>query len=133
MQYRWNPSLPGGAGQFGKLYRVGPQWDRSLFNVTSWGFFRVGEFDKVNPSLFLAYVTSEDDEYRSDLFIFPIKTFAKLISAAPLAGGKYRVYISRSNQDRKRWFLRRQNTFKEICEESCFEVSQYRRAFHQLD
>src|SRR5437867_13420242 len=42
--------------KFGKLYRVGPAWERQLFDVTSWRFFRTDEFDLCSPHLFVAYV-----------------------------------------------------------------------------
>ena len=35
--------------KFGKLYRVGAAWERRLFDVTSWRFFRNDEFDRVSP------------------------------------------------------------------------------------
>lgn len=81
--------------KFGKLFRVGPAWERSLFDVTTWRFFRDDEFDRAGAHLFVVYVMSEDDQYRGDLFIFPVREFASLIRAAPLTGGKRRVCISR--------------------------------------
>src|SRR5690242_18440448 len=30
--------------KFGKLYPVGPAWERQLFDITSWRFFRSDEF-----------------------------------------------------------------------------------------
>ena len=52
--------VPGGATlyrevqvKFGKLYRVGVKWERPLFDLTSWRFFKDGEFEDADPSLFL--------------------------------------------------------------------------------
>lgn len=119
--------------KFGKLYRVGSAWERRLFDVTSWRFFKNGEFDSSSPSLFIAYVMSEDDEYRGDFFVFPVRQFASIIRAAPMAGGKRRVYISRSKDDPKRWVLRRKTRFDLVTDETCLDVSAYRRNFGLLD
>jgi len=119
--------------KFGKLYRVGPAWERRLFDVTSWRFFRQDEFDGVNPHLFIAYVMSEDDEYRGDFFIFPVRKFASIIRAAPMAGGKHRVYISRCRDDTARWVLRRKTRFDQVSNQTCLEVSAYRRNFGLLN
>jgi hypothetical protein len=119
--------------KFGKLYRVGSRWERQLFDVTSWRFFRDGEFDKVGSHLYLAYVLSEDDEYRGDFFIFPIRRFASILAKAPTAGGKRKVYISRSIGEPMRWLLRLRGKFGEISEETCLDVSEYRRNFAVLE
>ena len=119
--------------KFGKLYRVTNSWEQALFDVTSWRFFREDEFDQARQHLFVAYVMSEDDEYRGDFFIFPVRDFSSIIRSAPVAGGKRRVYISRSVDDPKRWMLRRQSRFSQICDESCLDVSKYRRNFDVLE
>lgn len=119
--------------KFGKLYQVGPAWERRLFDVTSWRFFRDDEFDRVGPHLFIAYVMSEDDQYRGDFFIFPVREFVAMIRAAPLAGGKRRVYISRCVDNPERWVLRRRGRFEEVCDETCLDVSSYRRNFGLLE
>ena len=119
--------------KFGKLYRTRPAWERRLFDVTSWRFFKPGEFTNSMPHLFICYVLSEDDQYRGDLFLFPVRDFAESIHAAPLAGGKHRVYISRSKEAPDRWLLRRQSRFEAITNTSCLDVSRYRRAFDLLD
>jgi len=119
--------------KFGKLFRVGPAWERRLFDVTSWRFFKQGEFDKVNASLHVAYVLSEDDEYRGDFFVFPVRAFASIIRAAPLTGGKHRVCISRTLAEPKRWVLRREARFAEVTPATCWDVTEYRRNFDVLD
>jgi hypothetical protein len=120
--------------KFGKLYRVTGKWERPLFDVTSWRFFKDGEFSDVSPSLFVAYVLSEDEEYHGDFFIFPARKFASLINAAPLSGKKRRVYISRCVDDPSRWVLRRMMTkFDRVTDETCLDVSAYRRNFEILD
>lgn len=119
--------------KFGKLYRVGPAWERKLFDVTSWRFFRENEFDRAGQHLFVAYVLSEDDQYRGDFFIFPVREFASIIRKAPIAGGKRRVYISRCLDNPERWVLRRRGRFDEVSDETCLDVSSYRRNFAQLE
>ena len=119
--------------KFGKLYRVTAAWERHLFDVTSWRFFNKNEFGGVSRRLFIAYVLSEDDEYGGDFFIFPVGTFARIINAAPIAGGKHRVYISRCKDDPKRWVLRRQTRFDRISPVTCLDVSEFRRNFSLLE
>ncbi len=119
--------------KFGKLYRVTGGWQHRLFDVTSWRFFKEGEFERANPALFVAYVMSEDDEYRGDFFLFPVRAFASIIHAAPTAGGQRRVFISRSRDDPKRWLLRRTSKFDQVTAETCLDVSEYRRNFGILD
>jgi hypothetical protein len=76
---------------------------------------------------------SEDDEYRGDFFIFPVREFASIIGTAPVAGGRRRVYISRCLESPERWVLRRKQRFETVCEETCLDVSSYRRDFGLLD
>ena len=44
--------------KYGKLHQVGWKWERPLFDVTSWRFFREGEFDDYldHKDFFIAYV-----------------------------------------------------------------------------
>jgi hypothetical protein len=118
--------------KFGKLYAVKGRWQSRLFDVTSWRFFKKGEFDKVGAQLFLAYVMAADSGYSGDIFIFPIRDFARIIRCAPIAGGKHRVYISRCLDDPNRWVLRRRGRFDAIDEATCLDVSSYRRNFELL-
>jgi hypothetical protein len=88
--------------KFGKLYRCTQAWERPLFDVSSWRFFKDGEVEDADPGLYLAYVLSEDDEYRGDFFIFPAREFASIIRAAPMVSPskpKRRVYVSRCVDD----------------------------------
>ena len=119
--------------KFGKLYPVGPVWERKLFDLTSWRFFRKDEFAESPDRLFLAYVLSRDNDYAQDLFIFPIREFEKLIAQAPVAGGKHRMCISRSKHAPSPWYLRLRSSFKEVTAETCLDVTRYRRAFKLLD
>jgi hypothetical protein len=119
--------------KFGKLYRVGSAWERRLFDVTSWRFFKDGEFQQASPSLYIAYVMAEDEGYRGDFFVFPVHAFASFINAAPIAGGKRRVYISRTLEEPKRWVLRRKTSFDRLTTETCLDVSQYWRNFGVLN
>jgi len=119
--------------KFGKLYPVRPAWERRLFDVTSWRFFKADEFANAPDHLFLAYILSRDDDYDQDLFIFPIRAFERLIRRAPIAGAKHRVYISRSKDEPHRWFLRLQSSFATIEAQTCLDVTEYRRAFGMLE
>jgi len=120
--------------KFGKLYRVGPAWERQLFDVTSWRFFNDTDFQNALPNLFVAYVLSEDDEYRGDFFIFSVADFQSIIRSAPMVGaGKRRLYISRSRDEPHRWFLRLQTKFAEINQVTCLDVTRYRRNFAALE
>ena len=119
--------------KFGKLLPVAAEWEQALFDVTSWRFFEQDEFAQTRPGLYLAYVLSPDDRYRGDMFLFPAREFASLVSRAPLAGGKHRVYISRLVGNSDRWVLRRQNRFETVTAESCVDVSRYYRAFDVLE
>ena len=119
--------------KFGKLYPVGSGWQRHLFDVTSWRFFKANEFANSPDHLFLAYVLSRDNDYTQDLFIFPIRAFEKLIRQAPVAGGKHRVFISRSKREPNPWYLRLQSSFTAVTAETCLDVTRYRRAFELLD
>jgi hypothetical protein len=120
--------------KFGKLYRVGPAWERKLFDVTSWRFFKQEEFDNASPSLYVAYVLSEDDEYRGDFFVFPVRDFAAIVRSAPIAGGKHRVYLSRTIGKKPRWVLRRhRGAFEDVTTATCLDVTDYRRNFDLLE
>ena len=119
--------------KFGKLYTVSGGWQRQLFDVTSWRFFKGHEFDHVGDHLFIAYVLAADEAYRGDLFIFPVRVFASIIKAAPTAGGQHRVFISRCRDDQEKWVLRRKSRFDRVTDQTCMDVSKYRRNFALLD
>src|SRR5260370_40711629 len=64
--------------KFGKLYPVGPAWEREHFDFTSWRFFQVGEHcgHLGQKGLFLSHLLSPDPAtatpaYQCDIFIFP--------------------------------------------------------------
>ena len=119
--------------KFGKLYDVGSAWERELFDVTSWRFFKEAEFDRQidQRNFFVAYVLSRDKDYRDDIFIFPVRDFAEIIRCGiPSKDHQRKVYISRSRTESARWFLRRKNRFATVAE--CLEVTQYRRNFGAL-
>ena len=120
--------------KYGKLYDCGPAWERALFDVTSWRFFRSDEFGEhaARRDFFLAYVLAHDSGYKGDIFIFPIGEFHRLLQRAVLSGDKRKVYISRSIENPERWFFRIKNRFDEISVDSCIEVSSYRRNFSAL-
>jgi hypothetical protein len=126
--------------KYGKLYEVGSPWERRLFDYTSWRFFREDEFDGQleQKDFFIAYVLARDLGYRGDIFIFPVRKFAEIIRGGiprkgqPSKGGR-KVYISRSRGEEERWFLRRRaGSFTAITDDTCLDVSQYRRNFALL-
>jgi hypothetical protein len=124
--------------KFGKLYR--PDLDegtwtkrhKELFDRGSWRFFGDGEFADASSRLYVAYVMSDDDEYRGDFFIFPARDFAAVIGAAYLKGSKREVCISRCRDETARWVVRRKAKVDYVTNESCLDVSSYRRNFGVL-
>lgn len=124
--------------KFGRLYPVGSRWEKELFDVTSWKFFRPTEFKNSPKHLFIAYVLAlpPPDGYKGDIFIFPVSSFQSLIEAAPTVnsknGVKARVYLSRSLADGK-WYLRTKGSFgSEEFASSTLCVEEYRRNFKAL-
>ena len=127
--------------KYGKLYPVKSKWEKALFDVTSWRFFKVGEFDtyKCRKDFFLIYVMSAGTGNDREIFVFPIAMFCELIEKSITRksqrdGVKKAMYISRSLADKDRWYLRMAaEKMTAITEETCFEVTKYRRAFKLLD
>lgn len=126
--------------KYGKLYPVGSKWQQELFTLTTWRFFKPGEFDghKHRKDFFIIYVMSAESGYEKDIFIFPVAVFCELIAAAvPRKDGdgiKKAMNIARSVADPSRWYmLRLGKKFAEINDTTCFEVTKYRRAFHLLN
>ena len=120
--------------KYGKLYQIGVAWERALFDLTSWRFFRENEFAGLvdHPDFFIAYVLAADIGYRGDIFIFPIRDFAALIRQAISSKGQRKVYISRLQGQSDRWVLRRLSRFSVVNDETCVDVSKYRRNFAAL-
>jgi hypothetical protein len=84
--------------------------------------------------LFLTYVLAPDDGFKGDMFVFPIDTFADIVRRSDkLNNGSYRVYISRSQQDAKRWYVRRRARFGELNDETTIDVTAYYRNFACLE
>ena len=125
--------------KFGKLYPVGSAWERNLFDFSSWRFFKEDEFSaQVNQKdFFIAYVLSRDPTpdkpaYQGDIFIFPVRDFAEIIRCGIQSKGR-KVYLSRLKGEAERWFLRKKaRRFEKITEETCLEVTAYRRNFGAL-
>ena len=120
--------------KYGKLYDCTRPWEKPLFDVTSWRFFNDEEFVPflTRKDFFLAYVLAHDSGYTGDIFIFPVKAFHDLLRKAVVAGGKRRVYMSRSIADRSRWYFRISSRFDAISKDTCIDISQYRRNFELL-
>ena len=121
--------------KYGKLYDCSYRWEQPLFDRTSWRFFREDEFraDIDRRDLFLAYVLAHDSGYCGDIFIFPIAVFDSMLRRSVVSGGKRMVWISRSVSDRNRWFFRLQRRFDLISDETCVDVTKYRRNFDALE
>jgi hypothetical protein len=95
--------------KYGKLHVCRPAWERALFDLTSWRFFKEDEFGPYldQKDLFVAYVLAADIGYRGDIFIFPVRRFAELIRSGIPSKGQRKVYISRVRHQPERWVLRR--------------------------
>jgi hypothetical protein len=78
-------------------------------------------------------VLAHDSGYQGDIFILPPKIFGELLAQAIESGQKRKVYISHSRNEKNRWFLRKLGKFSEISDDSCIEVTPYRRAFQLLE
>lgn len=121
--------------KYGKLYDCTQRWERPLFDLSSWRFFKEQEFtsSKSRVDFFLAYVLSHDSGYKGDIFVFPIEVFDELLSSAIKSAGKRMVWVSRSVTDPDRWYFRIARGFTEVNAETCIEVTKYRRNFSVLE
>jgi len=121
--------------KFGKLYPVGSAWERKLFDFSSWRFFKEDEFASQihQEDFFIVYILARDIGYNRDIFIFPVRDFARAIRLGIPSKGQRKVYISRVKGDSERWVLRKApRSFSEITEENCLDVTAYRRNFRAL-
>ena len=125
--------------KFGKLYPVGPDWERQLFDFTSWRFFKENEFvgQSEQKDFFIAYVLSRDPDpykpaYQGDIFIFPVRKFVEVIRQGIASKGQRKVYLSRLKGMEERWFLRKAARFATINDDVCLDVTKYRRNFEVL-
>lgn len=120
------------------MYNCLTKWERELFDITSWKFFKKDEFNEyiIFDNLFLIYVLALDDGYQGDIFIFPIRTFNEIINQSIVTSSKKgelrKLYISRSDN---KWYARMHAIInkKIISEETCIDVSTYRRNFKLLE
>lgn len=125
--------------KFGKLYPVTSAWERKLFDFSSWQFFKEDAFAAQldRKDFFIAYVLSRDPTpdkpaYQGDIFIFPVRDFDRIIRCAIPSKGR-KVYLSRLKGEAERWFLRRKDrSFAAVSEETCLEVTAFRRNFAAL-
>lgn len=125
--------------KYGRLWTIaadqGQVWERTLFDCTSWRFFRPEDFGAtdVDAQLFIACVLAGDAGYRGDIFTFPVADFIQVISAAiPVSDGRRKVYISRV-RGTDRWIVRRKNRFTTLDETTALDVTVYRRNFAALE
>lgn len=108
---------------------VGSRWAKTSFNELA-----SPPFDAYlqQPHFFVVLVLAAETGYRGDIFIFPVKDFARVVQMGIPAKGHRKVYISRVRDEPDRWVLRRKNKFTEINGESVVDVSRYRRNFSLL-
>jgi hypothetical protein len=121
--------------KYGKLYRCGIKWEQSLFDVTSWRFFKAEEFSEFRNrrDFFLAYVLAEDIGYRGDIFVFPIEHFCDLLQVAIPSKNQRKVYFSRLKDNPNKWIMRtKPGAISELNASNCLDVSKYRRNFGAL-
>ncbi len=123
--------------KYGRLYPVGSPWERKLFDVTSWRFFKDDEFDGYAsaPNLFIAYVLAPPEGYRGDLFLFTVQEFISLLRSAPHSGkkGRRKAYLSRLKDGSGRWVLRTASRkFDSVTPGTAVDVTSYRQAFQKL-
>jgi hypothetical protein len=65
--------------------------------------------------------------------MFPVRDFAKITRCGIPSKGQRKVYISRLKGDSERWVLRKApRRFSEITEETCLDVTAYRRNLRAL-
>lgn len=122
--------------KYGKLFETDSGWQSRHFDLSSWRFFKEDEFASFlsDDSLYVAYVLAAKIGYRGDIFIFPVRVFADLIKCGVATGGKRKVYLSRVRGDDQRWVLRRTHrSFSVVNNDSCVDVSKYRRNFSVLE
>ena len=121
--------------KFGKLYPCGAAWDRALFSVTSWRFFKNKDIDDFSSrdKLYISYVLSEDEGYTGDIFLFRAPDFAEIIKKSHnLENGKYRLYISKTLGKDPKWYVRRSRKFNNFDDINVLDVTAYRRNFSCL-
>jgi len=125
--------------KFGKLYPVGPAWEREHFDFTSWRFFKEEEFagHLDQKDFFIAYILSRDPDphkpaYQGDIFIFPVRKFVEIVRQGISSKGQRKVYLSRLKGEEERWVLRKATRFAKITDEACLDVTEYRRNFEVL-
>src|SRR5437660_1580406 len=83
--------------KYGKLYPVGSNWERGLFDYTSWRFFREDEFEAYldHSDFFIALILDADIGYQRDIFIFPVRDFVRLVRLAiPEQGAAEGIYFA---------------------------------------
>ncbi len=121
--------------KYGKLFLLKPGQEGGLFDCSSWCFFHEDAFDAYldHSDFYIALILAADTGYRGDIFIFPVRDFARLVRLAIPSGGKRKVYISRSRQDPSKWYLRRIYRVTEITPDSTADVSSFRRNFTVLN
>jgi len=122
--------------KFGKLYPCETGWSQSLFTCTSWRFFSEKNIAALakRTDIFLAYVLSPDGGFKGDMFLFPVLEFVDCVKCAVKLGNEsYRVFISQSRSDPKRWYLRRKSKFSALTDDNVLDVTDYYRNFRCLN
>lgn len=118
--------------KYGRLYLCSEGWSKTLFSFTCWKMFKLDEFKEHRPSLYIAMVLAHPDGYKGDIFIFPSEYFHKLIQKGirtnTKKGIRSKIYIARSITDEK-WYLWMKWKMARIDEETCVDVTNFRRNF----
>jgi len=123
--------------KYGKLYPQNKGWTKGLFDFCSWRFFKLDEFSYSNPNLYIAYILSYPEEgYKGDIFIFPVNIFDKMIKMTIRSEGKKgplaKMLLAHCIQGDKKdnWYLWNKTKFKEINNNTTFDITKYRRNFN---
>lgn len=74
--------------KFGTLFSPDTDWYKQKFKGHSWKFFNLDEFANASKDLFIAFVLSLPNDYKGDIFIFPVKKFHELINKATKSNTK---------------------------------------------
>jgi hypothetical protein len=118
--------------KFGTLYVAKSKWYSKRLRCHSWKFFNLDEFKNSQDNLYIAYVLSLPNEYRGDIFVFPVKEFHKLINKAVKSktkkGLKAKFMIANDIATEK-WFLCTQPKFGSNDVTNGIDVTSYRRNF----
>lgn len=122
--------------KFGTLYIGKSKWYSKRLRCHSWKFFKLDEFKNSQKNLFIAYVLSLRDNYKGDIFIFPVKKFHELINKAVKSKTKKGLkakFMIANDITTEKWFVCTQSKFGDNNVTNGIDVTSYRRNFKQMD